>query len=178
MAIGRLLQILPVKANGYFLKFTPCMYTLRKATLDDLTTLLDFEQGLIRVERPMDPTIQEGKISYYDIGAFIVAEDAEVIVAEFEGNIVASGYARIKDDRPYLKHDKQGYLGFMFVTDLHRGKGLNKLIVEELIQWCRNNAIYEIRLDVYQDNPQAIKAYEKAGFKKHMITMRLDAKNR
>ena len=151
------------------------MYTLRKATLDDLSTLLDFEQGLIHAERPMDPTIQEGDISYYDIGALITGNDSEVIVAEFEGKIVASGYARIKDDRHYLKHDKQGYLGFMFVTEEHRGNGLNGLIIEKLIEWCRANTIYEIRLDVYQDNPQAIKAYEKAGFKKHMITMRLDA---
>ena len=154
------------------------MYTIRKATLDDLQILLDFEQELILVERPMDPTIQEGKISYYDIAEFIKAKDAEVIVAEIDGRIVASGYARIKDDRHYLKHKKQGYLGFMFVTDPHRGKGLNKLIIENLIQWCRDKAVYEIRLDVYQDNPQAIKAYEKAGFKKHMITMRLDAQKR
>jgi GNAT superfamily N-acetyltransferase len=153
------------------------MYTIRKATLDDLGILLDFEQGLIKAERPMDPTIQEGEISYYDIGAFIRADDTEVVVAEFEGKIVASGYARIKDDRHYLKHDKQGYLGFMFVLEEHRGKGLNKLIIEELVKWCRDRAIYEIRLDVYEDNIQAIKAYEKAGFKKHMITMRLDANN-
>ena len=150
------------------------MYILRKARLDDLSTLLDFEQGLIHAERPMDPTIQEGDISYYDIAAFIRADDTEVIVAEFEGMIVASGYARIKDDRHYLKHDKQGYLGFMFVSEEHRGNGLNGLIIKELIQWCKAKAIYEIRLDVYQDNPQAIKAYEKVGFKKHMITMRLD----
>ena len=153
------------------------MYTIRKATRADLGILLEFEQALIRVERPMDPTIQEGEISYYDIAEFIKSEDAEVIVAEFEGEIVASGYARIKGDRHYLKHDKQGYLGFMFVSDRHRGKGLNKLIIEKLIQWCKDRAVYEIRLDVYQDNEQAIKAYEKAGFNKHMITMRLDAQN-
>jgi GNAT superfamily N-acetyltransferase len=153
------------------------MYTIRKATLDDLGILLDFEQGLIKAERPMDPTIQEGEISYYDIGAFIRADDTEVVVAEIEGKIVASGYARIKDDRHYLKHDKQGYLGFMFVLEEHRGKGLNKLIIEELVKWCRDRGIYEIRLDVYEENIQAIKAYEKAGFKKHMITMRLDANN-
>jgi GNAT superfamily N-acetyltransferase len=151
------------------------MYTIRKATLEDLGILLDFEQGLIKAERPMDPTIKEGEISYYDIGAFIMADDTEVVVAEFEGNIVASGYARIKGDRHYLKHDQQGYLGFMFVTEEHRGKGLNKLIIEQLVKWCRGRAIYEIRLDVYEDNIQAMKAYEKAGFKKHMITMRLDA---
>ena len=153
------------------------MYTIRKATLNDLGILLDFEQGLIKAERPMDPTIQEGEISYYDIGAFIRADDTEVVVAEIEGKIVASGYARIKDDRHYLKHDKQGYLGFMFVLEEHRGKGLNKLIIEELVKWCRDRGIYEIRLDVYEENIQAIKAYEKAGFKKHMITMRLDANN-
>ncbi len=153
------------------------MYILRKATLNDLSILRDFEQGLIRAERPMDPTIKEGQISYYDIGELITATDSEVIVAEFEGNIIASGYAKIKGDRHYLKHEKQGYLGFMFVAEDHRGKGLNSLVIEELIKWCRNRAIYEIRLDVYVENIPAIKAYEKAGFKKHMITMRLDAKD-
>ena len=50
------------------------MYTVRKATLDDLPTLLEFEQGLIEAERPMDPTIRSGNISYYDISLFIKNE--------------------------------------------------------------------------------------------------------
>ena len=123
----------------------------------------------------MDITIQDSKISYYDIASFIEADDTEVIVATHKGVVVASGYARIKDDRHYLKHDKQGYLGFMYVIEEHRGKGLNKRILDTLIKWCKEKGIFEIRLDVYQENPRAIRAYEKAGFKKHMITMRLDA---
>ncbi len=31
----------------------------------------------------------------------------------------------------------------------------------------------EIRLDVYAQNESAIKAYEKAGFEPHLLTMRL-----
>ena len=151
------------------------MYHIRKATLSDLNQLLDFEQALIAVERPMDITIQDSKISYYDIASFIEEDDTEVIVATHKGVVVASGYARIKDDRHYLKHDKQGYLGFMYVIEEHRGKGLNKRILDTLIKWCKEKGIFEIRLDVYQENPRAIRAYEKAGFKKHMITMRLDA---
>ncbi len=150
------------------------MYTVRKATLEDLPVLLEFEQGLIRAERPMDPTIQNGKISYYDIGEFIRADDSEVYVVERGGEILASGYARIKPDRHYLKHERMGYLGFMYVPEEHRGQGLNKLIIERLIEWCKSRGLSEIRLDVYQTNESALRAYEKAGFKRHLITMRLN----
>lgn len=142
--------------------------------MEDLPVLLEFEQGLIEAERPMDPTIREGKISYYDIGEFIRSDDSEVYVVESEGQILASGYARIKPDRHYLKHERMGYLGFMFVPEEHRGKGLNQLIVEKLVEWCKNKGLKEIRLDVYDVNSPAIRAYEKAGFKKHLITMRLN----
>ncbi|MCA0933389.1 GNAT family N-acetyltransferase [Lutimonas saemankumensis] len=159
------------------MKLNESNYITRKATLEDLPSLLKFEQELIQTERPMDKTIREGNISYYSIESFIKSEEIEVIVAEFQGEIIASGYAKIIEDRHYLKHRFQGYLGFMFVKELHRGKGVNKQIVDSLILWCKAKGVYEIRLDVYDKNPQAIKAYEKAGFEKHLITMRLDARN-
>jgi RimJ/RimL family protein N-acetyltransferase len=149
-------------------------YITRKATLKDLPVLLKFEQGIIEVERPMDPTLKDGSINYYDIAKLITSVDSEVYVIELDREIVASGYARIKDDSPYLKHKKQGYLGFMFVPEEHRGKGLNRLIIKALINWCKHRNINEIRLNVYDKNPFAIKAYEKVGFSKHMINMRLN----
>ncbi len=153
------------------------MYIVRKATLEDLPVLLEFEQGLIRAERPMDPTIREGKISYYDVGEFIRSDDAEVYVVERNGEILASGYARIKPDRHYLKHKLMGYLGFMFVPEEYRGQGLNQLIIKKLIEWCKGKGLSEIRLDVYQTNESALRAYEKAGFKRHLITMRLNTED-
>ena len=150
---------------------------VRKATLDDLPTLLKFEQGLIGAERPMDPTIQDGDISYYDISEFIRDENAEVYIVEEGGEIVASGCVRIRGDRHYLKHDRIGYLGFMFVPEGKRGRGLNKLIISALLKWCREKGLDEIRLDVYNSNIPAIRAYEKAGFQKHLINMRLNLKD-
>lgn len=147
---------------------------VRKASLKDLPTLLEFEQGLIEAERPMDPTIKDGNISYYDIGLLIKNDESDVFVVEKNGEILASGYAKIMNDRHYLKHDKQGYLGFMFVPIEHRGKGLNKLIMDALINWCKERDVFELRLDVYDTNDPAIKAYEKAGFKKHLINMRFN----
>ena len=150
---------------------------IRIATLKDLTVLLGFEQGVIAAERPFDPTIKEGKITYYDISELITSPNSEVFVAEIENEIVASGYAKIKTDRHYLKHEKQGYLGFMYVSEDHRGKQLNKYIIDALMQWCKSRNIFEIRLDVYDDNIPALSAYQKVGFKKHMINMRLDIEN-
>jgi len=151
--------------------------TIRKATLSDVSILLEFEQGLINAERPMDITIKDGNISYYDVREFIKNDDSELYVVEIEKNIVASGYAKIKQDRAYLKHEKQAYLGFMFVPTMHRGNGYNKLILKALLKWCKDRKVFEIRLDVYDVNNSAIKAYEKVGFKKHMVNMRLDIEN-
>jgi hypothetical protein len=36
---------------------------IREATLDDLQTLLEFEQGVIAAERPMDSGLKEGPIN-------------------------------------------------------------------------------------------------------------------
>ena len=151
--------------------------TVRLATKEDLPVLDKFMDGLVNAERPMDPTIKDGKVIYYELANFIDSEDSVLYVVELNNEIVASGYAKIKEDRHYLKHNKQGYLGFMFVPEEHRGNGYNKLIIDALLKWCKIKNLTEIRLDVYDVNDSAISAYEKAGFYKHMINMRLDIRD-
>jgi GNAT superfamily N-acetyltransferase len=148
------------------------MIHIRKANQDDLPILLEFEQGIIAAERPYDPTLKEGKISYYNIDKMISATDVEVVVAVLNDQIIGSGYARIEDAKPYLNHQLYAYLGFMYTHPDHRGKGVNTQIIEALTDWVRSQNVFEMRLDVYNDNPSAIRAYEKAGFKKHLINMR------
>ncbi|MBX2826790.1 MAG: GNAT family N-acetyltransferase [Flavobacteriaceae bacterium] len=147
---------------------------VRKATLLDMATLKQFKRGLIAAEMPMDPTMREDTTSYYDIEELIKNSDSEILVVDLNGEIVASGYAKIMDDKPYLKHEKQGYLGFMYVPPFHRGKGYNRLIVDGLLAWCKERGVFEIKLDVYDQNPAAIRAYEKAGFDKYLINMRIN----
>jgi ribosomal protein S18 acetylase RimI-like enzyme len=148
------------------------MISTRTATLADLDTLLAFEQGIITTERPFDQTLDDDPISYYDIGAMITAPNIEVVVATIENEIIGSGYARVEDAKPYLKHQKYAYLGFMYVKPEYRGKGINQKVIKHLQQWCILRDITECRLEVYHDNLPAIKAYEKLGFEKLLITMR------
>ncbi|HQW83057.1 MAG TPA: GNAT family N-acetyltransferase [Ferruginibacter sp.] len=145
---------------------------IRQAYMNDLPTLVEFEQGVITSERPFDPTLQKGLIHYYDIENMIQATDVELLVAEINNEIVGCGYARIENAKPYLHHARYAYLGFMYVKPQWRGRAINKKILDALTNWALLKNIIELRLDVYQSNVAAIKAYEKAGFIKHMIEMR------
>ena len=147
--------------------------TVRTASMEDLTTLLRFEQGVIHAERPFDVTIKEGEIRYYDIPELIHAENVELVVAESDSEVIGCGYARIEKSQPYLKHERHAYIGFIFVEPDHRGKGVSERIMDALRRWSLQQNVNEMRLEVYTDNVRAIRAYEKAGFKKHMLEMRM-----
>lgn len=146
--------------------------TTRKAVQSDLPTLRRFEQGIIEAERPFDPTLQEGDIRYYDLEYMLGAPHIHLIVAESGGELIGCGYARIEEGRHYLKHKHHAYIGFMYTIPANRGKGVNKIVLDALLYWARQQNIVEAVLDVYYDNEPAIKAYEKSGFSKHLITMR------
>jgi GNAT superfamily N-acetyltransferase len=146
---------------------------IRKAVAADLDTLFEFEQGIITTERPFDNTLKEGEIHYYDLAAMIAADNIQLLVAQCGDEVVGSGYARIENVKNYLKHSKHAYLGFMYVKPTFRGKGVNKMILDGLKSWCREKKITEMRLEVYEENADAVKAYEKAGFKPLLTWMRM-----
>lgn len=146
--------------------------SIRRASTADLQALLQFEQELINAERPMDPTIRKGPLRYYELEDMIINPEVAVLVAEAEGILIGSGYAMAKKARNYLDHEYYAYLGFMYTLPAHRGKGVNKKILTALREWAFSRGLTELRLTVYDGNQAAIRAYEKVGFKKHIIEMR------
>ncbi len=145
---------------------------VRTAEIADFDKLLVFEQGVIESERPYDITLKRENIRYYDIEAMLAEPHVRIVVAEIGGELVGSGYARIEESKPYLRHDRHSYLGFMFTAAEHRGKGVNRKIIEALEQWSLSQGVTEIRLEVYVDNLSAIRAYEKIGFTGNILKMR------
>ena len=149
-------------------------FSLRAAALDDLPQLYAFEQGIVAAERPFDPTLRPGEIHYYDLGALVADPDACVLVMEHAGRLVACGFARLRESKPYLDHARHAYLGFMYVVPELRGRGLNRRILDGLVTWARERGLHEVQLDVYAENRAALRAYEKSGFTANLVEMRLD----
>lgn len=149
--------------------------SIRKATLSDIPVLKDFEQGLIRDERPFDPTIRPDPVHYYDLKALIEDSNTCFLIAFGEGEVLASGYATRKTPRPYLDHKAFAYFGFMYTRPQYRGLGINGMLVRALKDWAVDQGLFEMRLTVYPGNQPAIRAYEKAGFDSHLLEMRFRA---
>ncbi|MGF1741897.1 GNAT family N-acetyltransferase [Vibrio profundum] len=147
--------------------------TLREATLDDIPTLLKFEQRVIEAERPYNSQLKEADICYYDLNALITADNVALMIAEVGNLLIGSGYAEIRESKLCFLHDKHSYLGFMYVDSEFRGRGVNKILIDSLIQWSKERHVDQFHLDVYAENQNAIRAYEKSGFKKDFINMSL-----
>ena len=145
--------------------------TVRVADSTDLPTLLSFEEGVIEAERPFDVTLGDD-IRYYDMDAMLTMPNVRLVVAVLDGEVIGSGYARIEEAKPYLKHDRHSYMGFMYTVPEHRGKGVNWKIIEALEEWSRSQGVTEMRLEVYIDNLAAVRAYEKVGFAGYVLKMR------
>ena len=154
------------------------MISIRKATIEDLTVLFEFEQGVLHAERPMDKTLKTSKTYYYDIPNLINDSKVELVIAEINGIIAGCGYAKIKNARDCFQFNQFSYLGFMFTKENFRGKGVNHSIINYLYDWSLSKGIYEVRLEVYPTNIPAIKAYEKSGMTCSMQTMRIDLRSK
>jgi GNAT superfamily N-acetyltransferase len=139
----------------------------------DLDSLERFQQGVVSAERPYDPTLRDGTVRYYDIAHMLSREDVLFLVAESEARVVGCGFAQIEEAEPFFKHQFHAYFGLMYVEPAYRGRGVNAQIIRSLKSWCRSRNVLETRLDVYEGNTIALKAYEKAGFSKLSVEMRM-----
>lgn len=146
---------------------------IRPAITADLPVLLQCEQEVILAERPFDSTIKNGTVTYYDLEGLLHHPKAKVLVACAGETIVATGYALEKPARHYLDHETYAYLGFMYTNPDYRGMGINGRIIDELRQWAKEQGLMELRLTVYNENEPALRAYEKVGFKRHIVEMRM-----
>lgn len=147
---------------------------IRAANRADLPKLHEFLQGLVDAERAFDPTLKDGDLFYYNIADMLADNVTEVLVADYQGQLIGCGYAQIRPTKDFQKHSFYGYIGFMYVTPEYRGKGISSLLLLQLKNWLLGKEVTEIKLEVYQENTAAIRAYEKAGFKKFTTTMRIE----
>lgn len=85
-----------------------------------------------------------------------------LLLCEENNEIVGFLYGFI-DDAIFI--EKEAILDALFVKEEYRSKGIATSLIEEFKNWCKENKVKYLNVNVINENTQAFKLYQKNGFK-------------
>ncbi len=95
-----------------------------------------------------------------------------IVIAKDRKNHQVIGTATLLIEQKFIHNGgKVGHIEDVVMRKGYEGKGIGKEILKELIRIGKEDGCYKIILDC---DEKIIKFYEKIGFRKHSIMMRLD----
>lgn len=87
--------------------------------------------------------------------------DAEWFVAEYENKVV--GQCSVGLVRRNARYRHRAEVGFVILQD-YCNLGIGGKMMEECINWCKNNGVTQVELDVVKNNDRAVRMYKNFGF--------------
>ena len=149
---------------------------IRKATDSDIPTIdkLLFEVHKVHSDARPD-LFKKGAKKYTDeqLKSILANNKTPVFVAEEDGAVL--GYAFcvhkqfINDNN--MTDVKTLYIDDLCVDEASRGKHIGKRLYEFVLDYAKSNGYYNVTLNVWADNANAVKFYEKIGLKIQKIGM-------
>lgn len=113
----------------------------------------------VKVKQLVEPLLEKG--SYY-------------LIATEDGTLM--GWILIGSSKDQFTEKAYGFIYELFVIEEFRGKGISKKLMTTAAENFERDGYLEARLSVYAGN-QAVKLYEKMGYKNRTITMVMPIKS-
>ena len=99
---------------------------------------------------------------YFDI----LIKNEDIYIAKVDKEIVGYIIFNIKEkENPSMRYRKQLNIDAICVDERYRGKGIGTKILESIKEIAKTKGCTDLYLTVNQENENAIKVYEKFGFK-------------
>lgn len=108
-----------------------------------------------KVKRLVEPLLEKG--SYY-----LIAKQKDELM----------GWILIGGSKDQFTDKMNGFIYELFVLEEFRGNGVSKLLMKTALDCLKKDGYSEVRLSAFTGN-QAIKLYEKMGFKVRTVSMGL-----
>ena len=98
-----------------------------------------------------------------------------ILVAEDEDRVIGFALGTIVDLLPDIFNvEPGGYLADIFIAPAYRHQGLGRELIEQMINWFREQQVHYIELSVAVQNEQAIAFWKAVGGREVMLRMRID----
>ena len=147
------------------------MLKIRKLKLDDSDKLNNLFTKLVVFERVFSSNIVENIQTIGDYKNILKDDKSLIMVAEIDNDLVGFIYIYEKVlDEIFI--NKEAFIEAMYVNDEYQNQGIGKKLFNECLKWSKKRNIKIIDIDVMCYNKNAIKAYEKYGFREIKKGMR------
>lgn len=155
-------------------------FKIRKAKIVDLKDILRLNSDLFKKEykeydKSLDLswTYSAGKRYFKDR---IRKRNGLVEVVENNGKIIGYMCGGIAERLVYRKKAKYAELENMIIDKKFRGKGIGKRLVEDFINWCKENKSDFVVVTAFVKNEPTVNFYRKLGFKDYNLTLEMKLK--
>ena len=150
--------------------------TIRRAKESDIPTINKLLYQVLKVHSDARPDLfKPGTKKYTDeeLKEILADDKTPVFVAEKDGSVL--GYAFCVHQQ-YINNNNMTDIKTLYIDDLcvdeaARGAHIGKALYEYVIDYAKKQGYYNVTLNVWADNVNAVKFYEKIGLKVQKIGM-------
>jgi len=109
---------------------------------------------------------EENRKYWIELVSNILARDKNsIVVAEYEGKLIGYALFNLDASAPFRVKTKWAYISDLFVEKEHRRKKVGTNLLKYIEEMAMKRGSRKIRLIVWKDNENALKFYEKNGYK-------------
>jgi len=150
---------------------------IREAANSDLPNLGRLGALLVQEHHDFDPRrfLAAKNRTPQDYASFLGARlndrNAVILVAETKGETIGYAYGEIEGYDYMSLRGPAGVLNDLIVDPAHRGRGLGRLLLDEIISRLKSRGVPRIVLSTAAKNKAAQRLFERSGFRPTMIEM-------
>ena len=129
---------------------------------------------LIQNEGKFNSNIKPEYVIYNWFEKFLNDEDKILFVAKDNKKIVGYIYCRFvsSDNGPTI--ESEALIDGLYIEAEYRNQGLASNLIDKVKEWCKNNGIKILLLNVLEQNKDAINLYYSKGFNDFEKTLKLE----
>lgn len=149
---------------------------IRFAQAKDVAGILALLKQVGQVHHQGRPDIFRKNAQKYGASQVLSMLDSSknpIFVAVEEENVVGYGFCQVKTFQhdPVIADHVELYIDDLCVDEQHRGKGIGKAIYGAILKYARLRKCYNVTLNVWACNENAMKFYESLGLKPQKVGM-------
>jgi len=94
----------------------------------------------------------------------LIDPNYRIAVAEMDDELVGYCFSYVSKKPYFFKLGKFGFIGDLYVLDLHRRRGIGRILVDDAHGFFRRRGVNQVELLVATKNVETIKFWERLGY--------------